>query len=96
MRIDVYHHDETAVLRLLEELKELVITNQQKLDAIAAALDTLSAQLTTATTGITADIAALKAANPTLDFTVLDQRVAAITAAAQALSDLDAMNPPAP
>lgn len=72
-----------AVLELLAELKGLLVTNQQKLDGIATAIDA-------ATVGIKADIDALKAAvstGQTLDFSALDAKVAALAA-------LDAENPP--
>lgn len=72
------------ILRLLNQLKEITMTNQEKIDAITAALDA-------AATGLRADIDALKAqvlAGQTLDFTSLDAKVAALAA-------LDAENPPA-
>lgn len=61
------------------------MNNQQKLDAIATAIDT-------AATGIRADIDALKAAvaaGQVLDFTALDAKVSALEA-------LDAENPVPP
>jgi hypothetical protein len=67
----------------LDEIKELLVTNQEKLDAIAAAIDQATADLT-------AEIASLKAAvanGQTLDFTALDAKVAALGA-------LDTANPP--
>lgn len=67
-------------------LKELQMTLQEKIDGVTAAIDT-------ATTGIKADIQALKDAianGQTVDFTALDAKVAALAA-------LDAENPaPAP
>ena len=60
------------------------MATQEQVDAIAAAIDT-------ATTGIAADIADLKAAvaaGNTLDFSALDAKVAALAA-------LDAENPEA-
>lgn len=66
----------------LANLKGLAMGNQEKIDAIAAAIDS-------ATTGIKADIDALKAAvaaGATLDFSALDAKVAALAA-------LDAENP---
>jgi ABC-type xylose transport system substrate-binding protein len=69
----------------LKRIRRLLVTNQEKLDALAAALDTAAA-------GLAADIQALKdavAAGQTLDFTALEAKVAALQA-------LDAANPPAP
>lgn len=71
-----------VALTLLAFLKGLAMGNQEKIDAIAAAIDS-------ATTGIKADIDALKAAvaaGATLDFSALDAKVAALAA-------LDAENP---
>jgi ABC-type xylose transport system substrate-binding protein len=69
----------------LHHLRSLIVTNQEKIDAIAVAIDT-------AATGLAADIQALKdavAAGQTLNFTALDAKIAALQA-------LDAQNPPAP
>jgi len=68
---------------ILERLNHMA--TQEQIDAIAAAIDT-------ATTGIAADIADLKAAveaGNTLDFSALDAKVAALAA-------LDAENPAPP
>lgn len=70
---------------IVSNLEGLIMTNQQKLDAIAAALDAAAA-------GLAADIQALKdqvANGQTLDFTAVDAKVAALAA-------LDADNPPPP
>ncbi|MDH2424719.1 hypothetical protein [Sphaerisporangium sp. TRM90804] len=55
---------------------------QEDLDAIVARIDT-------AVTGIRQDIADIKAANPAVDFTALEERVAG-------LEGLDAENPATP
>lgn len=68
------------IMQKLYYLREQVMTNQEKLDSIAD-------QITTATTNIRQDIADLKAANPTIDFTKLENSVAD-------LGNLDAENPP--
>lgn len=89
----------SSVLNKLEEIKEITLTNQEKIDAANAAIDAVGAQLTTATTGLAADIQALKdavAANAPVDLSGLETRLASLQAAAQALTDLDAANPPAP
>ncbi len=86
------------ILTAISDLKGLLVNDQQKLDALATALDTLGTQLSTAATGLAADIAALKNVPPgtPLDFTNVDAKLAAIQTEAQALTDLDAQNPPAP
>ncbi len=61
---------------------EILMTTQEKIDAIAL-------QIETATTAIRADIDALKAANPTVDFSKLDSSVGKLEA-------LDAENPAPP
>jgi hypothetical protein len=74
-----------SIYDLSAGLKEWTVTNQEKINAIAAAIDA-------GVTGIRADIDALKAqrdAGEVLDFTTLEAKVAALQA-------LDAENPPAP
>lgn len=73
------------------------MTTQEKLDAVSDAIEAVATQLTASTEGIRQDILDLKNANPALDFSRLDAKVAAVTAAAAALAALDAENPaPAP
>lgn len=72
-------------IRLLRELNRKVDTvseNQDQVNAFVARIDT-------ATAGIRQDIADLKAANPAVDFSALEERVAG-------LEGLDAENPAAP
>lgn len=71
-----------ALYRVLDQLREIALTNQEKINSITVAINT-------ATEGIRADIQALKDANAAgqvLDFTALDAKVAALAA-------LDAENP---
>lgn len=75
-----------SIKRSLREINwkvnKIMATQQETLDAIVARIDA-------ATAGIRADIADLKAANPEIDFTALEERVAG-------LEGLDAENPEAP
>lgn len=69
----------------LKALEAATVTNQEKINAVSAALEL-------ATAGLRADIADLKAkvaAGETLDFGPLDAKVAALAA-------LDAEHPPTP
>lgn len=74
-----------------QELMAIAQTTQQKIDAIAAALDA-------AATGLAADIQALKdqlnAANNGMTEADVNAALAPLEARAQALADLDAQNPP--
>jgi hypothetical protein len=88
----VHDRIETA----LAELKEMLVTTQEKLDGYSAAVDTFATEIGTAVNGIASDIAAIKAANPAADFTALDARMTALGTAIQSLKDLDAQHPPAP
>lgn len=97
--INVYLGDPDGtpkILTAISDLKGLLVNDQQKLDALATALGTLGTQLSTAATGLAADIAALKNVPPgtPLDFTSVDAKLASIQTATQALNDLDAANPP--
>ena len=74
-------------------LRSYRMTTQEKLDAVGDAIDAVATQLTTSTNGIRQDILDLKNANPVVDFSRLDAKVAAVTAAAAALAALDAENP---
>lgn len=71
--------------RTLHEINrkvDRIMTKQEELDAFVARIDT-------ATAGIRQDIADLKAANPGVDFSALEERVAG-------LEGLDAENPEPP
>jgi hypothetical protein len=102
LRIDVYHHvtvEDSKVLKAVTELKEMLVTNQEKIDAIGTALDEIGTKLTTGLAGVAQDIQALKdqvAKGQTLDFTALETKVSSLQTAADALTSLDAENPPAP
>jgi hypothetical protein len=89
-----------TLLEAITELKGLVVTNQEKIDAIGTALEGVSGQLNTALTGLTADFAALKQqitdANVPIDTSAVDEKVNRLRAAADALAALDAENPPKP
>jgi hypothetical protein len=84
------------IIELLREqrtLLEKILTEQASVDADAAAIEADVVQENTALAAIEAEVAALKAANPALDFTALDKAVAdAGTAAAAEV----AAAPPAP
>lgn len=101
IRVDHYVHmlpADPGIQDSLTKLEKLAMTNQQKLDAVGAAVESVSTALTSAATGIRADIQALKDANAAgeaLDFTAVDQKVTNLQAAAKVLEDLDAENPPA-
>jgi len=70
------------VLReILRKVEQIMATQQEQLDAIVSRIDA-------ATAGIRQDIADLKAANPGVDFTALEERVTG-------LEGLDAENPEA-
>lgn len=71
--------------RSLDEIArkvDLIMTKQDDLDALVARIDT-------AVAGIRQDIADIKTANPAVDFTALEERVAG-------LEGLDSENPVAP
>lgn len=74
-------------------LRRLKMTTQEKLDALKDQIAGIGTQLATATAGIQQDIADLKTANPAVDFTAINATVAAVKAAADALTALDAENP---
>lgn len=72
-------------------------TTQQHVDALAAQLTTMDATLKAGITSITDEIAALKTANPTVDFTALDSAVAAMGTDVAAVAAIPpAPPPPAP
>lgn len=77
-------------------IKEQVMTNQEKVDAIASQLTEYGTQLSTTEANIRQDIADLKAANPAIDFSALETSVAGIATAANGLKNLDLENPAPP
>lgn len=83
------------ILRSLQELHakvDVLMSQQDDLTADVTTIEAGVAALGTAATAITAEIAALKAANPALDLSGLDKAAADITAA---VSTVSALAPPA-
>lgn len=83
------------ILRSLQELHakvDVIMTQQDDINADVTTIEQGVANLGTAATAIQAEIAALKAANPGLDLTALDQAAADLTGAVTAVS---AIAPPA-
>jgi len=70
------------------------MATQEQVDALAAAVTDAVDKITAALAGIRADIDALKQ-QANVDVAPLEAKVAQAAAAAQALADLDAENPPA-
>lgn len=86
-----------AIADLKQELGTMSETTQQHVDALAAQLTTMDATLKAGITSITDEIAALKTANPTVDFTALDSAVAAMGTDVAAVAAIPpAPPPPAP
>lgn len=80
------------ILRSLQELHakvDIVMTQQDDLNAAATEIQAENADLATAAANIAAEIAALKAANPALDLTALDAAVAGIPSAQAAVDALE-------
>jgi hypothetical protein len=63
---------------LHQELQRMSQTNQEHADALAARINAMDGTLKAGVAAITAEIAALKAANPAVDFTGLDAAVTAL------------------
>jgi hypothetical protein len=81
---------------LITRLEAGMALTQAQLDAYAGQVGTYAAQVTAATDGIRGDIEAIKAANPEVDTTALEARLAELGTAAGGLQGLDAENPPEP
>lgn len=82
----------------LTDIRDLLVTNQEKIDAIGASIEVVSNGLTAAVNGLAADIQALKdkvAAGEPLNFAPVDSKLGTLQQVAQLLTDLDAANPPA-
>jgi uncharacterized membrane protein YccC len=88
-----FKYETTAALK---RIRRLLVTTQEKLDAIATAVDGFATEIQTAVDGIAADIQAIKDANPAVDFANVEGKVARLQQATQSLKDLDAQHPPAP
>lgn len=84
----------TTRLTTIDERTRHMAT-QEQVDAIGAAVTTAVDSINSALAGIRSDIDALKA-QANVDVGPLEAKVAEVTAAAQALSDLDTENPPPP
>lgn len=83
------------ILRSLQELHakvDVIMTQQDDINADVTTIEQGVSNLGTAATAIQAEIAALKAANPSLDLSALDQAAADLTGAVTAVS---AIAPPA-
>jgi enoyl-CoA hydratase/carnithine racemase len=85
----------TQTLPALQRLETAMALTQSQVDAYAAAVAGYATQVQQATDGLAADLQALKdQIGPEVDTSGLDAGMARLTAAAQALGDLDAANPP--
>lgn len=80
-------------LQELHQKADIIMSQQDDLNADETSIDQSLANLGTAATDIQAEIAALKAANPALDLSGLDSRVAALATAVAGVSAIAA--PPA-
>jgi hypothetical protein len=83
------------LLRSLQELHakaDILMTQQDDINADVTTIEAGVAALGTAATAIQAEIAALQAANPALDLTALNQAAADLTGA---VSSVTALAPPA-
>jgi hypothetical protein len=85
------------VLARLDQVGAAMAVTQNQLDAYAAQVNDSAAAIQTATSGIAADLQALKDSLPAdVDTTALDANLARLTQAAAVLASLDAENPPPP
>lgn len=83
------------ILRSLQELHakvDVIMSQQDDINADVTTIEQGVSNLGTAATAIQAEIAALQAANPSLDLTALNQAAADLTGAVSAVS---AIAPPA-
>lgn len=97
MRVDIHHHFDLAILKTINQIRSILVTNQEKIDALGTSLQTLGDNLTTALAGLRGDIQNLKNAvenDRPLDFTAVETKLATAEEAARSLTDLDAENPP--
>lgn len=92
---DTIRQQTLAVLNRHDDLEAIMAVTQQQIDAYAAAVGTYASGVQAAVDGLRADIEALKAANPEVDTSALDARLAELGTAAGSLQALDAENPPA-
>ena len=79
-------------LGVVIENEETIMTDQEKLDADVAVVEAVVTDLSAATANIQAELDALKAGNPAVDFTGLDAAVASLQGAQ---AGVDALETPA-
>lgn len=87
-------HRIEAALAVINQKENQIMTDQEHLDADVAAVQAVVTDLAAATQNIADEIAALKAANPAVDFTGLDAAVASLQGAQAGVDALE--TPPAP
>ena len=80
-----------VLARLTERINSMA--TQADIDALVAQLDTIGGSLTAALAGIQGDLDTLKAANPALDLTSLQDKVTALTALSEQATAIDAETP---
>lgn len=98
--------DDTAILDRLDRIEALLHTvikkekkimdDQQHVDAEVEAIGAVVTDLAAAAANIEAEIAALKTANPAVDFTGLDVAVASLQGAQASVDALETPAEPAP
>jgi peptidoglycan hydrolase CwlO-like protein len=81
---------------LINRMEKQIMSTQAEADAIAAELQQENSDLNAAVTGIQAEIDALKAAQPAIDLTALQDQADAVKAAVAAAAALVPAPAPAP
>lgn len=79
-------------LQLLHQKVDILMTQQDDINADVTTIEQAVSNLGTAATAIQDEIASLKQANPTLDLSGLDAQAAALTTA---VANVSALAPPA-
>lgn len=82
-------------LELLHQKADIIMTQQDDLNADVTSIEDGITALGTASAAIAAEIAALRAANPALDLTALDAAAASLTGAVASVAALAPAAPPA-
>jgi predicted nucleic acid-binding Zn-ribbon protein len=86
-----------AAITVVNKKLDALMTQQDDIDADVQTLGQEETDLATASTAIEDEIAALKAANPALDLTALDAKVASLKTAVSGVAAIaPASTPPAP